>query len=542
MKNEDYPFYDICHVDTIKDLILTNEEEFTDDIAIKYIKRRRIVNVTYSELKKDIDSLGTYFYMRGIKNVRAAILGNNSYEWALCFLTLVCGNNIAVPIDKGLKAPEIIEVLKETECNVIFYDSIYIDVIKEMRDKVDELNTFINFKNINAYIIEGKKILGLGKRHFVFKRVKKEETAAIFYTCTISSEMRGIELSHENIISAALSSSQLTFLGDMTMATIPFHHMCSIVSGLIAPFVQRSIVIIDPEENRLMEDLRMLQPDSITAVPSTIMDMYKKLYCTIENIRHLKRKMKYIKFLLSHGIDRRQKLLKYIEEIFGGCLSHIICLGNSIDEYYVEFFRMFGIEVLNGYGLPETSSIISINRNEFNSPGSVGQVIPGCELRISEEGEVLVKGNMVMKGYYKDEELTRDVFKKGWLKTGDIGYMDSDGFLYIVGRMKNIILLSNGEMISPSKIEEYMLGISAVKQVSVYEKKDKIIAEVFPNYSFLNSKDITDVGSYIRNEMKSLNRNLSKSRKIDKVVIREKEFLKSSFSRKNNYKILSMKE
>ena len=203
---------------------------------------------------------------------------------------------------------------------------------------------------------------------------------------------------------------------------------------------------------------------------------------------------------------------------------------------------MFGIEVLNGYGLPETSSIISINRNEFNSPGSVGQVIPGCELRISEEGEVLVKGNMVMKGYYKDEELTRDVFKKGWLKTGDIGYMDSDGFLYIVGRMKNIILLSNGEMISPSKIEEYMLGISAIKQVSVYEKKDKIIAEVFPNYSFLNSKDITDVGSYIRNEMKSLNRNLSKSRKIDKVVIREKEFLKSSFSRKNNYKILSMKE
>ena len=203
---------------------------------------------------------------------------------------------------------------------------------------------------------------------------------------------------------------------------------------------------------------------------------------------------------------------------------------------------MFGIEVLNGYGLPETSSIISINRNEFNSPGSVGQVIPGCELRISEEGEVLVKGNMVMKGYYKDEELTRDVFKKGWLKTGDIGYMDSDGFLYIVGRMKNIILLSNGEMISPSKIEEYMLGISAIKQVSIYEKKDKIIAEVFPNYDFLNSKDITDVGSYIRNEMKSLNRNLSKSRKIDKVVIREKEFPKSSFSRINNYKILSMKE
>ena len=542
MRNEDYPFYDVCGAETIKELILINEDEFADNIAIKYIKKRKIIDVTYSELKKDIDCLGTYFYMKGIKNVKAAIIGDNSYEWAICFLTLVCGNNIAVPINKSFKSSEIIEVIKAIECNVIFYDSIYIDVIKEIQDKVRNLNIFIKFKEINNYIIEGEKILDSGKREFVFERVKKEETAAIFYTCTTSSNMKGIELSHENIISAALSSSQLTFLGDMTIAAIPFHNIFSIGSSLICPFVQRRIVIIDPEENRLMEDLKMLQPDSITAVPSTIINMYNKFYDKIKNISHLERKIKYVNFLLSHGIDRRKKLFKYTEDFFGGCLSDIVCLGNNIDEYYVKFFRTFGIEVLNGYGLPETSSIISINRNEFNRPGSVGQVVTGCELRISEEGEILVKGNMVMKGYYKDKELTREVFKKGWLKTGDIGYVDSNGFLYIVGRMKNIIILSNGDMISPRKIEECVLNIPVIKQVYVYKKKDKIIAEVFPNYNLLNTKNILDVGSHIRDEIESLNRSLSKGRKIAKVVIREKELPKSSFSKINNYKILSMKE
>ena len=245
-------------------------------------------------------------------------------------------------------------------------------------------------------------------------------------------------------------------------------------------------------------------------------------------------------FLLSHGIDIRKRLFKYTEEIFGGCLKYIICIGKNIDEDYVNFFRTFGIEVLNGYGVPETSSVISINRNGFNKPGSVGQVVPGCDFTISEDGEILIKGPMVMKGYYKDFELTKYLFKKGWLRTGDIGYMDSDGFLYIVGRKKNVITLSNGEMISPNNIEEQVLNITAIKEVAVYNKNDKIVAEIFPDYKFLKDNNVLEIGNYIRSEIKSLNRNLAKSKKIDRVIIRKSSFPEPLYSSINKYKVLTM--
>lgn len=541
MKNENYSFYDVCEAGTIKELMLTNEEEFENYTAIKYTKRRKAIDVTYAELKEEIDSLGTYLYARDMRNLKIAILGNNSYEWVLSFLTIITGNNIAVPLDKNLKAVEIAEILQEIECSCIIYDSVYIDTITELKKMNIPLKQVIKFSELRNFIGEGRLLLEKGTTSYIYDKVNKEAIAAIFYTSGTTGRSKGVILTQENIISDAISGSRLVFLGEITMPLIPFHQAYSIIAGVIAPMVQRTIILLDPDNKRIMEDFRIFQPDSIIVVPSIIEELNRVLWDRDEEeVRWLKKKIKRTLFLLSHGVDLRKKLSRYTFDIFGGCLKYIICGGSPLEENYINTFRAFGIEILNGYGLTECSAVVSVNRNEFNRPGSVGQVIPECNLRISEEGEILIKGSMVMKGYYKDEELNKKSFKNGWFKTGDIGYIDRDGFLYIVGRKKNVIVLSSGENISSKELENKLMNIKVVKEVSVYEESSKITAEIFPDYEALTDLKVMDEGKYIRNEVKKFNKRVMKYKRIGKVIIRDKEFPKVSQSKTSLYKIIKM--
>ena len=541
MKNENYSFYDVCEAGTIKELMLTNEEEFENYTAIKYTKRRKAIDVTYAELKEEIDSLGTYLYARDMRNFKIAILGNNSYEWVLSFLTIITGNNIAVPLDKNLKAVEIAEILQEIECSSIIYDSVYIDTITELKKMNIPLKQVIKFSELRNFIAEGRLLLEKGTTSYIYDKVNKEAIAAIFYTSGTTGRSKGVILTQENIISDAISGSRLVFLGEITMPLIPFHQAYSIIAGVIAPMVQRTIILLDPDNKRIMEDFRIFQPDSIIVVPSIIEELNRVLWNRDEEeVRWLKKKIKRTLFLLSHGVDLRKKLSRYTFDIFGGCLKYIICGGSPLEENYINTFRAFGIEILNGYGLTECSAVVSVNRNEFNRPGSVGQVIPECNLRISEEGEILIKGSMVMKGYYKDEELNKKSFKNGWFKTGDIGYIDRDGFLYIVGRKKNVIVLSSGENISSKELENKLMNIKVVKEVSVYEESSKVTAEIFPDYEALTDLKVMDEGKYIRNEVKKFNKRVMKYKRIGKVIIRDKEFPKVSQSKTSLYKIIKM--
>lgn len=541
MKNENYSFYDVCEAGTIKELMLTNEEEFENYTAIKYTKRRKAIDVTYAELKEEIDSLGTYLYARDMRNFKIAILGNNSYEWVLSFLTIITGNNIAVPLDKNLKAVEIAEILQEIECSSIIYDSVYIDTITELKKMNIPLKQVIKFSELRNFIAEGRLLLEKGTTSYIYDKVNKEAIAAIFYTSGTTGRSKGVILTQENIISDAISGSRLVFLGEITMPLIPFHQAYSIIAGVIAPMVQRTIILLDPDNKRIMEDFRIFQPDSIIVVPSIIEELNRVLWDRDEEeVRWLKKKIKRTLFLLSHGVDLRKKLSRYTFDIFGGCLKYIICGGSPLEENYINTFRAFGIEILNGYGLTECSAVVSVNRNEFNRPGSVGQVIPECNLRISEEGEILIKGSMVMKGYYKDEELNKKSFKNGWFKTGDIGYIDRDGFLYIVGRKKNVIVLSSGENISSKELENKLMNIKVVKEVSVYEESSKVTAEIFPDYEALTDLKVMDEGKYIRNEVKKFNKRVMKYKRIGKVIIRDKEFPKVSQSKTSLYKIIKM--
>lgn len=542
MKSENYSFYDVIDVDTMKELLLANEEEFPYEIAVRYKKKSRIIDITYSQLKRQCDCLGTALHTKGIKNCTVGILGNSSYEWFLSYITILCGSCTALPLDKSLQPDELEEVIKETDCKVVIYDSVYIDTINKLKEKLP-LEFFIKMNELENYIEEGRKLLDRGKTDFIYYNVKKDSIASIMYTSGTCSKSKSVMLTQENILSDAAATARLVFLGEMTLVYMPFHSAYSIMAGIIVPLIQRTIIFIDPNQKNFIKNLKDFQPESTSVVPCDIEYLRTVIWDELkkeDKVSYIKIKIKLTLFLMSHGINLSKIFFKNVQAIFGENLKYIICGGALLDEEYVNEFRAFGIEILNGYGLTECSPVISVNRNKFNRPGSVGIVVPGCNLTVSEEGEILIKGSMVMKGYYKDVEHSEESFKNKWFKTGDIGYMDSDGFLYIVGRMKNIIVLSNGETVSPEELECKLKKLEGIKDCSIYNMGGEINAEIYPDYDFLEAHNITDAGKFIRGEIKKFNKTIAKYKWIRRVKIRNDEFPKESQSKLSRFNIINM--
>ena len=286
---------------------------------------------------------------------------------------------------------------------------------------------------------------------------------------------------------------------------------------------------------RVQKDMQMVKPKAVFLVPLFVETFYKTIMDTVRKSNKEKVLVcaaSISNILLKFGIDLRKKLFNSVRDAFGGNLEYVICGGAPLDPKYVKIFRSWGINILNGYGITECSPVISVNRNYYYRDGSTGQVIDECKVKISDEGEILVKGNNVMLGYYKDDESTRQVLNDGWYSTGDIGYVDDDKFLVISGRKKNLIILSNGENISPEELEAPILLDDAVSEAVVYGENGMLTVQVFPVKEYMNNKE------YFENMIDKLNRNQPQYMRINKVVIRQTEFIKSSTKKILRHKIM----
>ncbi|SFU59823.1 long-chain acyl-CoA synthetase [Clostridium sp. DSM 8431] len=541
MKNKNYPFYNTIDVYTVKDLLLANEEEFPNNIIIKYKKKSKIIDIDYIELNKQVNSLGTAFFMMGIKNCKVGILGNISYEWALSYLTLVCGGVTVVPIDKSLKKEEVSFILEETNCKAVIYDSTYIDTINDLKNMNLQVKYYIKMNELYKLSEEGKQLKELGREEYSKYKVHEDSIAQIIYTSGTSSKPRGIVLTHKNILSDGIAAAKIAFLGEVAYMNVDMHHVYSIILGIIVPMIQGTIVFFDSNSKNFMKNFNKVNLESMIVVPSTLIYLRKYIMNELKKVNSdfkLKMKIKLSLFLMSHGINISNRLFAKVKDILGLDIKYIFCENASIDEDLVKEFRALGIEVLNAYGLSETSGIISINRNKFNNPGSVGQVIPGCEVTVSEEGEIMVKGPMVMKEYYKDEEKTKSAFKREWFKTGDIGYIDREGFLHIVGRIKNIITLKNGQTVSPEEIEYKLRRIDGIKEASILYVEGEIHAEIYLDLEYMKINNIENHDKYIREKIKDFNKNNADFKKIRRLDIKKEEFKAKEDNKLNRFKMI----
>ena len=524
MRNRDYPLYDrIPQISSVSDMLQQKAESIPDDSAFRFRKGRdEIENKTFGEVYTQVRKAACWVEKNYGKGSHIAIIGENSYEWLIAFLAVLTSGNVAVPVDKELPASEVEWLLQKADVGAAFVSKTYIDLVQEIKDlKVRTL----------------KELLDAAKEedeNYQLYQPESEELACIFFTSGTSGRSKGVMLSHGNIAAEINECCRLFDPeGRSALAVLPFHHAFGLIVAILMAYNYNVSIFLNKSLKRVKEDLALSKPELIMLVPMFVEVFYKQIRDGIKKSGKTKKVEKGVRlsnFLLKLGIDKRRSFFKEIQDVFGGKVKYIICGGAHLDPFYVKTFRDFGIEILNGYGATECSPCVAINRNHFKRDGSVGPVIRGTQVKISPEGEVQFKGTVVMKGYYKDPENTREALQDGWYSTGDLGYVDKDGFLFLTGRKKNLIILSNGENISPEELENDLNLDPAVNEVLVYEKDNKIVAEIFPEEGFMGNTE------YFQSLMEKVNAGRPAYKRIARVELRDTEFIKNTTKKIVRYK------
>ena len=528
MKNKPYPYYEVPQMSDLKDMIDKKALDMPDSIAFVYPVETGEMRKTYRDFRNDVIALGTWIYNKKIKNKNVGLIGENSYEWLVTYFALVNGGNVAVAIDKGLPEEEMKVLADTADVETVFVSETYFEKVNKKVGK-----KAYNLKSFEDMLSEGRKLLKDGKNEFQKYEIEPDKTATILFTSGTSGVSKGVELTNRNIAFEITHTSQLFEPKGGVLAVLPFHHAFGLVVGILMVVNYGFPIYINKSLKHVKKNMVDFGPQTMFLVPLFVEYFHKQVWSEVEKKGKtvaFKGLMKTTNALLKAGIDVRKKTYGSIRNAFGGNLEYIICGGAALDPMYVKEFHTWGIEILNGYGATECSPCTSVNRPLFNKPGSVGQLVPGIEVKTTEEGEVAFKGDLVMKGYYKNPEATADALQDGWYLTGDLGYVDEDNFIFLTGRKKNLIILSNGENISPEELEQDFARDAEVQEVLVYDENAKIVAEIFP------SEEKMDDIQYFNKLKDKINKGRPMYKQVASVKLRKEEFIKNASMKIIRYK------
>ena len=523
MKNRKYPFYEVSQISSVSDILIRQAEKIPDHIAFRYRKGRDgIEEKTYKAVHDEVRRVSSWVSETYGKGTHIAIIGENSYEWLVAFFAVLTSGNVAVPIDKELPAEEVAWLIDRADVKAVFISKTYSDLVEGIAGL--EILTLKKLQDMT----------GTNAADYQLYEPQRDELACIFFTSGTSGRSKGVMLSHGNLASEIYGPCRLFDPeGHSTLSVLPFHHTFGLNVAILMAYHYGVTIFLNKSLKRVKEDLQLAKPDVLLLVPMFVEVFYKQIMDGIRTggrEKKVKTGIRLCRLLSLIGIDKRRSMFQEILDVFGGNLKWIICGGAHLEPFYVKELRNFGIEILNGYGTTECSPCVAINRNYFHKDGSVGQMLEEMQVRISSEGEVQVKGPVTMMGYYKDPEGTAEVLRDGWYSTGDLGYVDEEGFLFLTGRAKNLIILSNGENISPEELENGFQIDPGVNEVLVYEKDHKIIAEIYPEEAFMGNTE------YFNALMAKVNKGRPVYKQVAGVVLREEEFIKNSSKKIVRYK------
>lgn len=505
MKN--YPLYDHPDITNLKQLVARQVNQIPESIAFQYIAQKEKVTITYSQFRQDIDAVGTFFYQQSFQNVKIALIGENSYHWILAYFAITMGSNIAVPIDKSLPNSEICSLLNRCETTALIYSDFYADIAEEML-RLGCVQKIFNINDFSVFMKTGNKLIENGNHSFQENQIDEDAVCSIIFTSGTTGVPKGVMLSQRNLVTDALGSCRNVFVEGPSLLTLPLHHTFALTAGVLAMLIYGVPICISNSLRTFQADIQTFKPHHIFLVPLYVEAMNKMVQKAIEE-------QGKSELLSNMTLKSSKEQLNSILAQFGGELKLIISGGAPILQNQIDKMEDIGIQVLNGYGITECSPVAAVNRNQYFRKNSVGLPLSCCEVKI-QDGEILIKGSNVMLGYYHDEEATRQVLENGWFKTGDLGYLDQDGFLYITGRKKNLIILSNGENISPEELEKEILNAGGVKEVLIYVENQMITAEIFTENEDMVCKNIA-----------ALNRELPPYKRIQNIKFRSMEFEKT---------------
>jgi long-chain acyl-CoA synthetase len=562
MMNKNYPIYKTTFIDDMRSLVEEAAQNFTDSVAISYKENysdKEVKKVTFTQWRDDVRNIGTALVVDGLREEKIAIVGENSYGWCCAFFGVMAIGSVTVPVDKELPIEDIDGIITTTDCKAVIYGKTAESRIQELLDKggLSSVETLISIPDVNTLRTDSKVLKTLadlqsrgaelyrkGDNSYYDYKIDTNKLASIVFTSGTTGKGKGVMLSQANI---GLDMTLGMYNFDITRKTLhvlPPHHTFGSTVNYVGHLSQGCEVYISSGLKHVSDEIREQQPTHLILVPAFLEVMNRKIWTTARKTGKeglLKMMMKVSDCLRKVGIDLRKKLFASVLSAFGGKLELVICGGAKLDEEIIRTFDSLGITILNGYGITECSPLISANRNKYRKPGSVGTPILACRVKIDNpdengEGEICVKGPNVMLGYYNNPEATAEVFDKdGFFHTGDYGKLDEEGWIYITGRKKNLIILSNGKNVYPEEIEADLQKVEGVCEVVVYAgeskvQKDKIIivAEIFPDADLLKDKGVTDMQAYFEDQVKLLNARMPSYKAVKRVKLRDAEFQKNT--------------
>ena len=557
MKRERY--FNAIEFKDIKGIIYNSAKQYAQNIAfvIKHKKENEVTyeNITFKKLLQDINAFGTKLYEMGLKGKRIAVVGRNRYEWAVAHLSNLLGGMVSVPLDKELQVDELESCLERSKADVVVFDEKYAENIEEIKKRgntqlqkyicMSEQDGYENFWDLKK---QGEKLIKQGEKEYTKAKIDEDKMAILLFTSGTTSKSKAVMLSQNNIASNVYSMLLVEDLQptDSNLAFLPYHHIfgstCMIVmlaSGIRTAF---------PDGLRYVaQNLKEYKVSVFVGVPLLIEAIYKNVEKEIEKkgkTKLINTAKKVSNVLRKCHIDVRRKLFKQVIDALGGHMRFVISGGAPLDKRVSKGFNELGIQVAQGYGLTETAPVIAAENYKKKRYGSVGFPLENVEVEIVNKddngiGEIRTKGPNVMLGYYENEEATKAVLKDGWFYTGDLGYFDKDGYLFLTGRQKDMIVLKNGKKVFPEELEVLVNRIDIVEESMVFGMPDendsndlKISAKVVYNKDIAKEKypnaSEEELKKIVWEQIKEINKTFPPYKYIKNLILTDEELIKTT--------------
>ena len=491
---------------TVRQILVNTEQKYGPEDAIRYkISKNEIESKTYTQLREDSESFSCVLRDLGEQGKHIAVIGTTSYPWLIAYFGTVNSGSVVVPLDVNLPAEEVCDLIHRSDSTVLVYDEARKDVAAIAKERCPQLKILISMQqqdhNEQAYAFW--KLLEEHRGSFDYMP-DPDQLCTIMFTSGTTGKSKGVMLTHRNVAENATCLDMKIPERIVIMTVLPIHHAYCLSMDILKGVSLGAVICINDSLMRVAKNIKLFKPEMILMVPLMIETMAKKL---------------------EEAALLPAKIVK--NQVFGKQF-HTICSGGAyLDPSYIDLFAKYDIIIQQGYGMTECSPVISTTQKWNIRKDAVGQLLPNCQAK-TVDGELWVKGSSVMQGYYKMPEETAETLEDGWLKTGDLGYVDEDGFVYLTGRKKNLIITKNGENVSPEELENALSTNHLVGEVLVREHNGVIEAEIYPDQDYVKKKRIKDVKASLQEVIDEYNRTAAPQKKIYSLIVRDTEFEKNT--------------
>lgn len=549
----------IVEITDLKDMLKKSGELYGDRSAYRFKTDEpgKFKIITHREYREMVDALGTAFIKLGLKDKRIAVIGENRYEWGLSYLAIACGTGIVVPLDKALPENEIKSLIERSGVEAICYSKKYDEIMKKFKaDGVGNLKHLISMDlekhedgvySIKELVERGKELIKEGDRNFLDAKIDADAMGILLFTSGTTSKSKAVELAHKTICTNLMDIASVLEINenDTMLSFLPIHHAFECTAGFLYPLYKGAEVVFCEGIKHIADNLKEYQVTAMISVPILFENMYRRVLKTVEKqgkLEKLKKGIRISNMLLKLHIDVRKRLFKDIHDALGGKVRLFVSGAAGLDPEVEKGYNDLGIRMIQGYGLTETAPIISACTDKRYKLGSVGPIFPSLEARIAHKdedgiGEIQVKGPSVMLGYYENEEANKEAFEDGWFRTGDLGYIDNEGFLFISGRSKNVIVLKNGKNIFPEELENLVNRIEGVSESMVYGKPEadgdtkvciKIVYDEEVMKEMYKTTDEAEIFDILSKKVKEVNKKMPAYKYIREVMVTKEPLIKTT--------------